>query len=87
MIDGFKRGKVVVSKAGHDKGELLAVLSSDEKFIYVADGKQRKVAQPKPKNPKHTECTEMIIEDENLLYDGRLRKSLNRLNEKLINGR
>ncbi len=54
MTQCAKPGGIVISKAGHDKGEALIVLKTDEKgFIYAADGKSRSAARPKRKNPKH----------------------------------
>ena len=33
-------GTLVRSKAGRDKGALYAVIRSDEKYVYVADGER-----------------------------------------------
>ena len=33
-------GILVRSKAGRDKGALYAVIGSDEKYVYVADGER-----------------------------------------------
>ena len=35
------RGSVVLSLRGRDRNSLLAVTGTDERFIYVADGKER----------------------------------------------
>ena len=55
----FVRGMVVISRAGRDKGSLLAVVGTDGKFVLVADGKERPLARPKKKNPKHLARTNM----------------------------
>ncbi len=51
----FVRAQIVRSLAGRDKGSLLCVLDTDEDFLLLADGKQRRVAAPKRKRAKHVE--------------------------------
>lgn len=49
----IKRGMVVSSKAGHDKGLYFVVVDENEKGLLIADGKRRKVQKPKLKKPCH----------------------------------
>ncbi len=49
--------RVVYSKAGRDKGKLMALLSETEKGLLIADGKERPIERPKLKNPKHIAFT------------------------------
>ena len=49
----LKLGDLVISKAGRDKGKIFLVTKVDEKFVFVVDGKLRKVYKPKKKNQKH----------------------------------
>ena len=49
----FAKGMVVRSIAGHDSGSWLVVMSLENGFAFVADGKERKVEKPKKKNIKH----------------------------------
>jgi ribosomal protein L14E/L6E/L27E len=50
----FKTQTVVLSLAGHDKGKLFAVLGNEgENFVFIADGRRRKVQKPKKKKVKH----------------------------------
>ncbi len=49
------KGMTVMSTAGHDKGLLLCVIDCDGEWLYVADGRTRKVQKPKRKKPKHIE--------------------------------
>ena len=49
----ISRADVVVSLAGRDKGQLFFVLDTDDLFVYIADGKGRRLAQPKRKKRKH----------------------------------
>lgn len=48
-------GWIVRSIAGHDKGELFCVIGQEENFFLLADGKGRKVAQPKRKKQSHVD--------------------------------
>ena len=44
---------IVVSLAGHDKGEIFLVLEEDGDFAYLANGRSRKIENPKRKKVKH----------------------------------
>lgn len=77
----MKRGSVVRSKAGRDKGKTAVILSFDDRFAYIADGKERKVSKPKLKNVKHLELTETVLDEYYILFDSRLRKKLNSIND------
>ena len=43
-------GMVIISAAGHDKGQWFLVTGVDGRYAYLADGKERKLAAPKKKN-------------------------------------
>ena len=49
------RSSLIVSKAGRDKGQLFFVIDADEQYVYLADGKSRKLEKPKRKKRKHIE--------------------------------
>ena len=49
----ISRADVVVSLAGRDKGQLFFALDTDDLFVYIADGKGRRLEQPKRKKRKH----------------------------------
>lgn len=51
----FQRAQIVTSRRGRDAGELFCVLDVRDGFLYLANGKRRKAAAPKRKNPKHVE--------------------------------
>ncbi len=51
----LKRGDVVRSLAGHDKGTLFCVVNTDGDFLLLADGKERKLNSPKRKRRKHAQ--------------------------------
>ena len=46
-------GDLVISTAGRDKGRIFLVTEIDNKFVFIIDGKLRKVGKPKKKNKKH----------------------------------
>ena len=56
------RSSLIVSKAGRDKGQLFFVIDADEQYVYLADGKSRKLANPKRKNIKHISMTDSVID-------------------------
>ena len=49
------KSSLIVSKAGRDKGQLFYVIDTDEQYVYLADGKSRKLEKPKSKKRKHVE--------------------------------
>ena len=49
----FSTGDVVRSAAGHDRGELFLVLREEGDFLWLVDGKGRKLETPKKKRRKH----------------------------------
>ena len=44
---------VVVSTAGHDAGALFYVLEADGIWLYLANGRDRRIEKPKRKKRKH----------------------------------
>ncbi len=52
----IETGSIVLAKSGHDKGGCFVVMGTEsEGYIYIANGKQRPVENPKRKNIKHVE--------------------------------
>ena len=47
------RSQFVVSLAGRDKGRIFFVVDIDPVFVYLADGRLRRVEAPKKKKRKH----------------------------------
>ena len=47
------KAQIVRSLAGHDRGRLYCVLEEREDFLYLADGKTRRVNAPKRKRRSH----------------------------------
>lgn len=49
------KSSLVVSKAGRDQGQMFYVIDADEQYVYLADGKSRRLEKPKRKKRKHIE--------------------------------
>ena len=49
------KSSLVVSKAGRDQGQLFYVIDADEQYVYLADGKSRRLEKPKRQKRKHIE--------------------------------
>lgn len=64
MLD-YEFGSVVISKAGHDKGEYFVILKSDSEYVYLMDGINRTLEKPKKKKIKHVQF--IHYKDENLV--------------------
>lgn len=60
----IKIGSIVRSKAGRDKGMLFLVVDIKDGYIYVSDGKLRRVESPKKKKLKHLQGTNFITEED-----------------------
>ena len=83
------RSSLIVSKAGRDKGQLFFVIDADEQYVYLADGKSRKLEKPKRKKRRHVQAAfqtesriaEKIRNGEKVL-NSELRKELASLGQK-----
>ncbi|MBP5231698.1 MAG: KOW domain-containing RNA-binding protein [Clostridia bacterium] len=74
---------LALSTAGHDAGRFYLILSEDGDAVTLADGKHRKLSQPKRKNKKHVKrildpSGREILYDGPVLTDRYVRKWLNR---------
>ena len=56
-------GRVVRSVKGRDKGMYFAVIGEDENYLVLADGKKRRLENPKHKKPKHVEIQNILLEE------------------------
>lgn len=70
-----KVGTVVRAMAGREKGRFMVIVSTEEGYVYLADGKERKLGSPKKKNPKHVSLTKTTVNTEKMT-DKELRKFL-----------
>ena len=56
-------GQYARSIAGHDSGQLYVIISSETGKVSVADGKSKKLANPKVKNAKHIQIIDKKVDD------------------------
>ena len=74
---------VVVSTAGRDQGSLYYVISTDEMFLMLVNGKDRTLDRPKRKKRRHvqkvlrseTRVAEKLLQGDKVL-NGELRRDL-----------
>ncbi len=69
-------GKVVYSKAGRDKGKFMVIVGVNGNLPLVCDGKERPLERPKPKNPKHLQYTNILLEPQQYNSNKALRCAL-----------
>lgn len=60
-------GQLVYSRAGRDSGRKFVVINIvNENYVLVVDGCLRKLENPKKKNCKHLEITDIILDKINI---------------------
>ena len=69
-------GKIVISKKGRDMGKYLAVINCDKNYVFVADGKERKLQSPKRKNIKHISVTAETLNPDQFKTNKLLKKAI-----------
>lgn len=72
----YVRGLVVRARAGHDKGDFLAVLEVRDGWALIADGKRRPLIKPKRKKLIHLAPTDTVLSDEQMETNHKLRNAL-----------
>lgn len=48
-------GKLVKSRAGHDKDRIFFIYKEEGEYVYLADGKYKTLERPKKKKKRHVE--------------------------------
>ena len=56
-------GQVVFSKSGRDKGLPFIIVAVEGNFVFLADGKLRKLSRPKYKKCMHIQPVKFIDEE------------------------
>ena len=69
------KGSVVKALAGRDQDRCFVAVAAEDRFVYIADGKERKLDKPKRKNVKHISPTGTVV-DMTGMTDKKLRKIL-----------
>lgn len=79
-------GSVVRSIAGHDKHRYYMIVGSEGLNAFIADGKMRKLENPKRKNVKHLRKTNKVIELDEITSNKALNRILEPMNQALLQG-
>ena len=59
----YQIGQVVYSKSGHDKGDVQMIIAVEGEYLFLADGRRRKLEKPKRKKKMHVQPTFYVEED------------------------
>lgn len=78
----LKRGQVVFSLSGKDKGTALVTVKTEGTDIYVCDGKKRPLERPKKKNRKHVQATNIFFGEDAMRTNVQLKKAIRALSSK-----
>lgn len=73
-------GTVVKSLKGRDKNKYFCVVGIDDGYVFICDGKERKLQKPKRKKIKHIEITKAKLQTETLQVDKHITKAIKSLN-------
>ena len=57
----MKPGEVVYVKRGREKGSFMVVVEACDRYLFLADGRRRKLCNPKKKNVKHVSYTKAVV--------------------------
>lgn len=57
-------GRFATSKAGHDRKTCYVIVSEENDFVYLCDGRKRKLQSPKKKRKKHTQIADRTVSEE-----------------------
>lgn len=86
----IKIGQLVISKAGRDKGNHFLVIELAKGYVYLVDGKTRRIDQPKKKKIKHIQPTHwlsheiaQVVESYDKLSNADVQKEIKALLEKM----
>jgi ribosomal protein L14E/L6E/L27E len=69
-------GRIVISKAGHDKDCVYVVIKERDSFVTLVDGAKRTFYNPKKKNKLHIMNTNSFVDDIANCGDDEIRKVL-----------
>lgn len=56
-------GEFAKSKAGHDKDEIFIIINIEDEYVFLVDGKSRRIEKPKKKKKKHIQVINCIDEE------------------------
>ena len=77
----MKIGSVVFCVSGRDKGKYMVILNSVDGFVFIADGKRRKIENPKRKNMKHVKNINLTLDASDFITNRKLRRTLGNITQ------
>lgn len=69
-----------MSKAGKEKGRFFVVTEIKDNMLFLCDGKLRPLEKPKAKKVIHIMATKVILPEESLATDRKIRLALKKYN-------
>lgn len=84
MRQECKAGMLVRSLAGHDKTNIYVIMKADDAYVYLADGKIRKMNRLKKKKRKHIEILDKMCDVTELMNDTQIRKIIKELKKEEV---
>ena len=85
----MEKGNLVIATKGKEKNQYFVILSIDNKFAYIVDGKRLKTVNPKKKNLKHIQkaskekLSDIVLDDKNARVNMAIRKFIKEEKEKI----
>jgi ribosomal protein L14E/L6E/L27E len=76
------RGLVVKAVAGRDKSKFFVVIDLNKEYVNICDGKRRPVSKTKRKNIKHLSFTKVVLDEDSLKTNKKIRSILRSFSEK-----
>lgn len=78
-----KIGEFAISKAGHDKNEIFVIYNVVGEYVYLVDGKNRTINNPKKKKLMHLQPVHVIakelqskMESDKILQDEDIKRAI-----------
>ena len=58
----MKIGQIVKVKSGRDRDSLMVVVMVEGRYLFLVDGRRRKLCKPKRKNIKHVSPIKVVVD-------------------------
>lgn len=71
-----KPGQIVRSRKGRDVTKWYVVLGIEQDRVLLVDGQKRSLAAPKPKNSRHIQPTNTVLDAKDLETDKQIKSAL-----------
>ena len=72
----IRRGQIVRSKAGRDKGDFQVILRIEQPYAIVCDGRRRSLEKPKKNKLMHRAPADSVLAEEMLQTNRQIKAAL-----------